>query len=71
MLIDTASLSGTLDAVNAAHFEGRTLTAAERRRDARWIAGRQGLPGAYAGTCSACGIPASQHELAVRTLNSL
>jgi len=32
------------------HFDGRTLTAAERGRAARWIAGRQGLPGAYGGT---------------------
>jgi hypothetical protein len=50
MLIDTASLSQTVDAISAAQFEGRTLAAAERRDAARWIATRQGLPEAYAGT---------------------
>jgi hypothetical protein len=50
MLINRASLSQTLDAINAAHFEGRTLAPAERRQAARWIAARQGLPGCYAGT---------------------
>jgi hypothetical protein len=50
MKIDKSSLSQTVDAVNAAHFEGRALTIAERRELARWIAGRQGLPGAYGGT---------------------
>ena len=50
MLIDRASLSRTVDAVNVAHFEGRTLGAAERRQAARWIAARQGLRGSYGGT---------------------
>lgn len=50
MLIDTASLSKTLDAINAALFDGRALTAGERGQAARWIAGRQGLPAAYGGT---------------------
>ena len=50
MLINKASLSQTVDALNAAYFEGRTLTAAERGRTARWIAARQGLPGGYGGT---------------------
>ena len=50
MLIHRASLSQTVDAVNAAHFEGRTLAAAERGEAARWIAARQGLPGSYGGT---------------------
>ena len=50
MLIVTASLSQTVDAINAAHFEGRELAAAERRQVARWIAARQGLPGCYAET---------------------
>jgi hypothetical protein len=49
-LIDETSLSRTVDAVNAAHFDGRTLTAAERGEAARWIAARQGVPGAYGGT---------------------
>jgi hypothetical protein len=50
MLIDTASLSETVDAINAAFFERRTLPAVERGTAAQWIAGRQGLPGAYADT---------------------
>jgi hypothetical protein len=50
MLIDDASLAKTVDAVHAAHFEGRTLAAADRKLAAGWIAGRQGLPGAYADT---------------------
>ena len=50
MLIDRTSLSQTVDAINAAHVAGRTLTAGERAEVARWIAGRQGLPGAYADT---------------------
>ena len=50
MLINRASLSRTVDAFNAAHFEGRALAAAERRQAARWIAARQGLPGSYGDT---------------------
>jgi hypothetical protein len=50
MLINRTSLSQTVDAINAAHFDGRALTAAERGQAARWIAARKGLPGAYAGT---------------------
>ena len=50
MLIDRTSLSRTVDAINAAHFSRRKLPAAERGLAARWIAGRQGLPGAYDGT---------------------
>ena len=50
MLINRASLSKTLDAINQARFDGRTLAAVERGRAARWIAGRQGLPRAYGGT---------------------
>jgi hypothetical protein len=50
MLINRASLSQTVDAINAMHFEGRVLAAAERGQAARWIAARQGLPGAYGGT---------------------
>ena len=50
MLIDTASLSETVDAINEAFFDGRKLSAAERGEAAGWIAGRQGLPGAYADT---------------------
>ena len=47
-LIYPASLAKTLDAVNEALFLGRTLNAADRALAARWIAARQGLPGAYA-----------------------
>jgi hypothetical protein len=39
-----------VDAINAAHFAGRALAAAERGQAARWIAARQGLPGAYGNT---------------------
>jgi hypothetical protein len=50
MLINKASLSETVDAINATYFDGRTLAAHERGQAARWIAGRQGMPGAYANT---------------------
>lgn len=50
MVINRSSLSRTVDGINAAQFEGRTLAAAERRQAARWIAARQGLPGSYGGT---------------------
>jgi hypothetical protein len=50
MMINKASLSKTVDAIHAAHFDGRALDAAERGRTARWIAGRHGLPGAYGNT---------------------
>jgi hypothetical protein len=50
MIIDKESVSATLDAVNAAMFEGRALRPTERERVARWLAARQGLTGAYANT---------------------
>ena len=50
MLLDTKSLSRTVDAVNDAAFNGRTIPEEEGKRAATWIASRQGLPGAYAGT---------------------
>jgi hypothetical protein len=50
MLIDRRSLSRTVDAVNAALVDGHALPEADRSQAARWIAGRQGLPGSYAGT---------------------
>jgi hypothetical protein len=50
MLIKRSSLSQTIDAINAAHFEGGAVASAERGEAARWIAARQGLPGSYAGT---------------------
>lgn len=45
-LIDETSVSRTIDAVAEAAFEDRSLSEAERLAVARWIAGRQGLPGA-------------------------
>jgi hypothetical protein len=53
MVINRTSLSQTVDALNAAQFDGRALTAAERRHAAQWIAARQGLPGSYAETAGA------------------
>jgi hypothetical protein len=50
VLINRTSLSQTVDAINAAHFDGRAVMAAERAQAARWIAERQGLPGSYGGT---------------------
>ena len=55
-MIDTASLSRTLDAVNALAFERRKPALAERARIAKWIATRQGQTGAYADTFA--GFPA-------------
>src|SRR4029453_18750891 len=49
-MINTSSLSATVDAVNAAVFDGDVLPAGRRRQVAGWIAARQGLPGAYADT---------------------
>ena len=46
-LIHQNSLSATVDAVNDAFFFGKKIPAPERRDAARWIASRQGLPGAY------------------------
>lgn len=55
-MIHEASLSRTIDAVNALAFEGREAPAAERKRVARFIAARQGLPRAYGDTFA--GFPA-------------
>ena len=49
-MISDQSLSQTVDAVSQALFEGRTIGAAERKRTARWLTARQGLPGAYGDT---------------------
>jgi len=46
-LLDESSLAATVDAVNAAFFYGEKVTKSEKEKTARWIAGRQGLPGAY------------------------
>jgi hypothetical protein len=48
--ISPASLSQTVDAVNAAMFEGHRWPLSTRRAVAQWIVARQGLPGAYADT---------------------
>src|SRR5262245_38233657 len=58
MQIRRTSLSETVDAINAAHFDCRAITAAERVQAARWIAARQGLPGSYGGTFA--GFPAER-----------
>ncbi len=49
-MIQKASLSQTLDAMNEWAFLGQKPALAERKRVAGWIAARQGLPGAYADT---------------------
>lgn len=48
-LLNTRSLAGTLDAVGDALFFGRRIPQSEARRVARWLAGRRGLEGSYAG----------------------
>jgi hypothetical protein len=65
VLIDRTSLSRTVDAINAAHFEGRTLAAAERSQAARWIVARGGLPGSYAGTFA--GFPSERSGIVLFT----
>jgi hypothetical protein len=49
MLVKKTSLSQTVDAINAAQFDGRELAATERGQAARWISARQGLPGSAGG----------------------
>ena len=48
VLIDKTSVSRTVDAINAALFEGRPVAAEDRENAGRWLAARQGQPGAYA-----------------------
>jgi hypothetical protein len=50
VLIDDQSVSKTVDAISAALFDDEKLSLTERQRTARWLAARQGLPGAYGGT---------------------
>jgi hypothetical protein len=59
-VIHERSVSRTLDAVTEAELGGRTLPRAERVRVARWIAARQGLPGAYGHTFA--GFPDEQRN---------
>lgn len=47
--LKSQSLASTVDNLAAALFESQPLPAAQRIAAAKWIAGRQGLPGAYAG----------------------
>jgi hypothetical protein len=49
-MINPSSLSGTVDAINAAVLDRQVLPVRRRREVANWIAARQGLPGAYAET---------------------
>lgn len=49
-LVHSGSLSETVDAVNEAIANDVKISARERAVVARWIASRQGLPGAYADT---------------------
>jgi hypothetical protein len=48
-LIHTCSLSATLDAVSEALFLEKKLPVTERQAAGKWIIGRQGMPGPYAG----------------------
>ena len=48
-VLDKASLASTFNSVNHAMLFGEEVGARERLATARWIAGRRGLPGAYAG----------------------
>ncbi len=49
LMLQVNSLSRTLDALAETRFFGRRLAATDRAAAVRWICGRQGLPGAYAG----------------------
>ena len=51
--LDTSSLARTLDALSEALFFQQPIAAAQRAAAAKWIARRQGLPGAYAGMFAA------------------
>jgi hypothetical protein len=57
-VIVKTSLSQTVDAVNDALFHRTPLPQTARTQAATWIAGRQGLPGAYADTFA--GFPAER-----------
>ncbi|HVJ17969.1 MAG TPA: hypothetical protein VM686_21260 [Polyangiaceae bacterium] len=58
VMIDKSSVSKTIDAISSAFFRGQKVSAPERQQAARWLAGRQGLPGSYAGTFA--GFPGEQ-----------
>ncbi len=48
-IINENSLTLTLDALNEAFFFDKALTSAKKTETAKWLAGRQGKPGSYAG----------------------
>jgi hypothetical protein len=50
VLIHPVSVSQTVDAIQSAVFEKREIPARERAQAGKWLAARQGLPGAYADT---------------------
>jgi hypothetical protein len=49
-MVHAGSLSETVAAIEERVFWGKTIEVRERAGAARWLAARQGLPGAYAGT---------------------
>jgi hypothetical protein len=59
-VIHRDSLSRTVDALNELAIDGRKPSAAQGKEVARWIAARQGLPGAYADTFA--GFPAERRD---------
>jgi hypothetical protein len=48
-IVNTLSLSNTLDKLNEAFFFGKVIAEEDKIAAAQWIAGRQGLAGAYYG----------------------
>jgi hypothetical protein len=48
-LLHVRSLAATVEAVDEELFFGRKIAKADKAEVAKWIAGRQGLPGSYAG----------------------
>ena len=48
-IVNTSSLAATIDAINEACFFEKPLPRSQKEKAAKWIAGRQGLPGSYRG----------------------
>ncbi len=48
-IVNTRSLAATLDAVNDMLFFGHSLSPAQKKHTAEWIASRRGISGSYAG----------------------
>lgn len=46
-IINTKSLAETIDNLNETFFYKQTLTKTQKEQAAKWISGRQGMPGAY------------------------